>query len=264
MALMIPDSLPRQASSGERFLYNKLRDALPDDFIVWHEPRVESRRPDFIILSPCHGLLVVEAKGWSATMIKEGDSKQILIEWPGKNGAAPSLAPTDHPLEQAEKYKYTLMDQLKAEPILLNDDPSHRGKICFPIGRCVMMTGMKRSDLEKKHPDGTTLKPLFSDPSIQFRDELDEWASLSDREVIRQFWDLFDARAKFGFDPLTDDQTQTIKGVLNPSTQIRRVPATQQSWNQDTPVPVDATIIKGLMYVSAQALKPLIRTCFWS
>ncbi|MFM6054205.1 MAG: nuclease-related domain-containing protein, partial [Sphaerospermopsis kisseleviana] len=62
---MIPPSIPDKASKGEKRLYSILKDRLSDSFSVWYEPRIDDRYPDFIILSPDFGLLVIEVKGWS-------------------------------------------------------------------------------------------------------------------------------------------------------------------------------------------------------
>ena len=63
MAVMIPDSIPDKASKGEKTLYGVLGDRLPDNFLVWYEPKVKGRYPDFIILGSTFGLLIVEVKG---------------------------------------------------------------------------------------------------------------------------------------------------------------------------------------------------------
>ncbi|MBD2551169.1 NERD domain-containing protein [Microcystis elabens FACHB-917] len=257
MAEMIPDSIPKDASRGEKGLFAAFRDVLPDDFIVWHEPNATTSRPDFVILSATHGLLVVETKGWSKGMIKQADSKSVLIEWPTTDGSPARQQVSDHPLEQAERYKYALMDKLKQEPILLNTDPSHLGKLSFPLGRCAVMTGMRRKEIEQSDLLGPDLSTVFTDESIRFTEDIEEWRDLSDREVTRQFWDLFDSRAKFRFPPLTEDQIQTIRAVLNPSTQIRRVPATPASWNLPAPMPADATIIKTLDLQQEKAAKQM-------
>ena len=257
MAEMIPDSIPKDASRGEKGLFAAFRDVLPDDFIVWHEPNATTSRPDFVILSATHGLLVVETKGWSKGMIKQADSKSVLIEWPGTDRTPARQQVSDHPLEQAEHYKYALMDKLKQERILVNSDPSHLGKLSFPLGRCAVMTGMRRKELEQSDLLGPDLALVFTDESILFAEDIEEWRDLSDREVTRQFWDLFDSRAKFRFPPLTEDQIQTIRAVLNPSTQIRRVPATPASWNLPAPMPPDATIIKTLDLQQEKAAKQM-------
>jgi len=257
MAEMIPDSVRKDASRGEKGLFSAFRDILPDDFIVWHEPSATTSRPDFVILSATHGLLVVEAKGWSKQMIKQADSKSVLIEWPEANGSPARQQISDHPLEQAERYKYALMDKFKQESILLNTDPSHLGKLCFPLGRCAVMTGLQRREVLQSDLLGPDLNAVFGVESIAFADDIERWKDLSDREVTRQFWDLFDNRAKFRFPPLTEDQIQTIRAVLNPSTQIRRVPATPASWNLPDPMPADATIIQTLDLQQEKAAKQM-------
>ncbi|HEY9670474.1 MAG TPA: hypothetical protein V6D11_03455 [Waterburya sp.] len=52
MALMVPESIPKNASHGEKTLYEILRTQLPNDFSVWYEPKVKGYYPDFIILGP--------------------------------------------------------------------------------------------------------------------------------------------------------------------------------------------------------------------
>ena len=62
MAEMIPDQLPRRASRGEERLFDVLK-RLPDDYIVYYEPILENRFPDFIIICPDMGLMTIEVKG---------------------------------------------------------------------------------------------------------------------------------------------------------------------------------------------------------
>jgi AAA domain/Nuclease-related domain/UvrD-like helicase C-terminal domain len=258
MAEMIPDSIPAGAPRGEKVLFNAFRDCLPDNFIVWHEPSATTSKPDFVVLSDTHGLLVVEAKGWSKAMIKEADSHQVLVEWPATAGHPERQQMHTHPLKQAESYKYALMDKLKAESILLNNERGpNLGKLGFPMGRAAIMTGLSRADIEQEDLLGPSLSPVFLCESVLFSDDIDQWEDLSDRQVVSQFWDLFDSRAKFKFPPLTEDQIQTIRAVLNPSTTVRRVPATPQSWNLPTPVPPDATVIKTLDLQQERAAKQL-------
>jgi len=257
MAEMIPDSVRKDASRGEKGLFAAFRDILPDDFIVWHEPNATTSRPDFVILSATLGLLVVEAKGWSKEMIKQADLKSVLIEWPAALGSPARQQISDHPLEQAERYKYALMDKLKNESILLNNDPNHLGKLSFPLGRCAVMTGMQRQEILQADLLGPELSAVFNDESIAFVDDIERWKDLSDREMTRQFWDLFDKRAKFRFPALTDDQIQTIRAVLNPSTKVKRIAASTKSWNLPTPMPLDATIIRTLDLAQEKAAKQM-------
>lgn len=258
MAEMIPDIIPSTAPRGEKLLFNAFRDSLPDNFIVWHEPSATTSKPDFVILSDSHGLLVVEAKGWSKTMIKQADSNQVLVEWPAKAGQVTREQMHAHPLRQAEDYKYALMDKLKEESILRNHEPGPNfGKLAFPMGRAAIMTGITRTEIMQEDLLGPSLAPVFAQDSILLLDDINEWQELNDRNVIARFWDLFDSRAKFRFEPLTDDQIQTIRAVLNPSTTVRRIPATPKSWNQPTPIPADATVIRTLDLQQERAAKQI-------
>jgi hypothetical protein len=51
-----------RCNTGERKLFEALKRHLPDDHIVWHDLPVGDAglQPDFVILSPRHGLLVLE------------------------------------------------------------------------------------------------------------------------------------------------------------------------------------------------------------
>jgi hypothetical protein len=258
MAEMIPDSISSSAPRSEKLLFNAFRDCLPDNFIVWHEPSATTSRPDFVILSDTHGLLVVEAKGWSKAMIREADSNQVLIDWPPNRQMQARQEMSKHPLRQAEKYKNEIEDRLKREQILCNyQEGPNLGKLLFPRGRAAVMTGITRSEIQQGDLLVSPLASVFDQESILFADDIDSWSGLSDREVISRFWDLFDSRAKFKFPPLTDDQIQTIRAVLNPSTTVKRVPATPQSWNLPSPIPQDATVIKTLDLQQERAAKQL-------
>jgi hypothetical protein len=96
MAQMMPDSTPSKASQGEKMLFEILCDRLPDDFLVWYEPRVNQLHPDFIILGPAFGLLIIEVKGWYAGQIEEANNKFFRIRQKNRM-AAPALRAKPHP-----------------------------------------------------------------------------------------------------------------------------------------------------------------------
>ncbi|MFM7189978.1 MAG: nuclease-related domain-containing protein, partial [Microcystaceae cyanobacterium] len=64
MAIIYPDSCPTTVTPGENDLFQALFCNLPDDFYIWYEPYSESQRPDFLLLSPTFGILVLEVKDW--------------------------------------------------------------------------------------------------------------------------------------------------------------------------------------------------------
>ena len=63
MAYCIPDRLPSKASRGEDRTFHILK-KLPDNYLVYYEPNIANRRPDFIVIAPDMGVIVIEVKGW--------------------------------------------------------------------------------------------------------------------------------------------------------------------------------------------------------
>lgn len=108
MAQMIPDAIPAKASKGEKLLFNILRDRLPDDFIVWYEPIVKGLHPDFVILDPDFGLLVIEVKGWSAGQIEEANNNFFHIRQIKKRNTYSESQPS--PLRQGKDRRTTNRD----------------------------------------------------------------------------------------------------------------------------------------------------------
>ncbi len=62
---MIPESMPVGKPLGERLVFDLLQ-KLPDDCLVYYEPVIAERYPDFIVISPSQGVLSMEVKGWTA------------------------------------------------------------------------------------------------------------------------------------------------------------------------------------------------------
>ncbi len=62
MAVTVPETIRSSATSGERILFRTLKEYLPDDYIVYFEPEIQGTRPDFVIIGPDLGLIVLEVK----------------------------------------------------------------------------------------------------------------------------------------------------------------------------------------------------------
>jgi Nuclease-related domain len=71
VAQTIPDKCPSKIK-GEQRLFGILK-RLPDDAIVYYEPVIDNRHPDFVIILPTLGVLLIEVKGWYRTNILEGN-----------------------------------------------------------------------------------------------------------------------------------------------------------------------------------------------
>lgn len=217
MALMVPDSVPSKASVGEKRLYKILQYELPDDCYVWYEPRVKGIYPDFIILGPTLGLLILEVKGWSAHQIVSANHQFFEI----KNGAERPER-QQSPLRQGKGYLDAILDKLKQYSILTQPDGDYQGKLTFPVGVGVVMTNMTTATARDEN-----IYSLLEQPQVAYQDELMKWDGIGERELMRRLESMFTTRFKFL--ALTDDQISTIKGILYPEKAIKEIPATTKS-----------------------------------
>jgi hypothetical protein len=146
MAEMIPDRLPSSASVGEKRVFELLQ-KLPDNVIVYYEPVVADRYPDFIVIIPSVGLLVIEAKGWYPNHISKADNVDVTINSRGQPETC------KHPVRQAREYQYQLMDTARRHPetaALIQDQGAHIGRFAFPFGHLVVLNNCTRQQLDER------------------------------------------------------------------------------------------------------------------
>jgi UvrD-like helicase C-terminal domain/AAA domain/Nuclease-related domain len=250
MAILIPDSCPSKATTGEKRVYALLRDGLPDHFTAWYEPVVQGRYPDFTVLADDFGLLVLEVKGWYAGQIARATDDEIELHRP--EGDRVHIETHKHPIRQVREYLFAMMGEL-ARPefaILLQPEGEHRGKPCFPCGFGVLLTNITRGQL-----DEAGLSPLFPPDRVLCRDELADLAGVGDREVIRRLRRLFVHH--FPFDPLTEEQVQTLKGMLHREVVVKRRPATSPAKAERPSLPTGAVTLEVLDAQQEQAARAI-------
>jgi hypothetical protein len=75
MAKLIPAiaSVTGKMTGGERRFARRLESHLEDDYLCWYDVPVGPRRmhPDFLVLHPRRGLLVIEVKDWKLYTIRK-------------------------------------------------------------------------------------------------------------------------------------------------------------------------------------------------
>lgn len=119
MAIMFPDSLPENLTEylrGEAKVFNALKTQLDKNWVVfanvsWHNKSDNSKQrdgeTDFIVSHPKYGILVLEVKGGMQIVYHpdEDDWKSIDDHM--------NSHPIKNPYEQARKYKYQVIHELK-------------------------------------------------------------------------------------------------------------------------------------------------------
>jgi len=202
MAEMIPDRLPQRASAGEKKVFALLQQ-LPDDVIVYYEPVVADRYPDFVVIIPSVGLLVIEVKGWYPNYIESANNTEVTISSRGQREVC------KHPVRQARDYQHHLMDTARRHSetaALLQQEGTHTGKFIFPFGHLVILNNCSRPQLEERG-----LSNVFPANKVLARDELE---ALSPLEIIDRLKGCFDPWWPFG--RLTEQQISIVRAVIHP------------------------------------------------
>lgn len=219
MAIIIPPSIPSKANSsqGERKFFSLLVNKLSHDFYVWYEPRLreKSLHPDFIILAPDFGLLVIEIKGWYPKSIVSATTDRFEIETEEEDYN--SISNQISPLRQAKNYLDSLLNQLQEYRILTNVNGKYQGKLAFPIGWGAIM-----SNITENQAENINLKTVLPSPQVAYRNELLSWEKddFSTDKLIERLKSMF--TVKFPFSPLTNEQINTIKGTIYPEIIIKK------------------------------------------
>ena len=98
--------------------------------MVWHNvplgPR--ARQPDFVILSPRQGILLLEVKDWKRSTLVGATRDQVQLR------TTRGPVTEANPLRQARDYALELADLMQRDPSLVHADGPFCGKLLFPYG----------------------------------------------------------------------------------------------------------------------------------
>ncbi|WP_373479728.1 3'-5' exonuclease [Geminocystis sp.] len=252
MAVIIPQSIPSKASQGEKRLFSVLINKLPDDFYVWYEPRLteNSLHPDFIILAPNFGLLIIEVKGWFSKNIISATTDVFKIEKEEED--CNSISNQKSPLRQGKDYLNSLLNQLQKYRILNNINGKYQGRLAFPIGWGAIM-----SNITDNQAENINLKTVLPTPQVAYRNELFDWEKdeFSTDKLIDRLQSMF--TVKFPFSPLTNEQINTIRGVIYPEIIIKEEKATINHVPPNFPLLSDDKILITLDYKQESLAKTI-------
>ncbi|WP_281884910.1 nuclease-related domain-containing DEAD/DEAH box helicase [Paenibacillus sp. YYML68] len=207
MAYTVPDIIPRSATAGERVLFQTLRDHLPSDYIVYYEPEIRGRRPDFVIIGPDLGLVVLEVKDYTVNSLYQLNHDEWTIH--SKSG---ERVQTKSPLKQARDNARIIHDQLKKDKNLVQEDSTH---LKFPYGYGTVFTRLKQEDFIR-----LDLYQVMEPQFVLSRDEIDPDEDGFDAEVLRDklfgMFTIWHPRRTL----LSDEDVQAIRFHLFPEVRI--------------------------------------------
>ena len=195
-------------NGGEKRFAQRLVDKLEDDYLCWYDVPVGARglHPDFVVLNPRRGLLIVEVKDWKLETIKSADKASVTI-----------LTNTGHkvvlnPLEQARHYAQVIADLLERDTQLtVHDEGRFQNRLCFPWGYGVALPNISRKAFE-----GTDLGEVIEPARVICQDEI--FDSVDAEQFQRRLWDMFTVKFKT---VLSLPQIDRIRWHLFPEIRVR-------------------------------------------
>lgn len=195
-------------NAGERAVLHQLKRCLSDDYMVWHNVPIgpKARQPDFVILSPRRGLLILEVKhwAWGSLLSFNRDSVVLQLESGPKTVA--------HPLSQARGYAMELNNVLEADPALQQEQDPFKGKSRVPYGwGCVL------SNIRHKQIESLDFAEVFPEAKTLLRDDLAEDV---DPEVFEEMlWGMY---AGWSAQALTLPQRDRVRWHLFPEVRVQQ------------------------------------------
>jgi len=200
----------RNVTPGERRFAKRLETLLEDDYLCWFDVPIGPARhhPDFLVLHPSRGLLLLEVKDWKLETLHHLDKVFADLHL---NGAIKRVA---NPLEQARSYTMNVVNKLAEDLWLCQGEGPYQGKLCFPYGYGVVLTNITRKQLDGALSDEEQSLVLPGRLLI-CKDEMTE--SVDALAFQERLWGMFQYDFKR---PLTLPQIERIRWHLFPEIRI--------------------------------------------
>lgn len=207
--LSSPKNAATRATPGERRVAERLEQFLEDDYLCWYDVPVgpQHQHPDFVVLHPGRGILVLEVKDWKIDQIREVNPKSFTMDF--GRGHETKV----NPVEQARAYAHVVADILKRDRQLLHSpDSPYAGHLCFPWGYGVILTNITRNQFESQE-----LHNVLPQHLVICKDEMTN--SADPEHFQKRLWDMFNVQFR---SKLTLPQIDRIRALLFPEIRIQQ------------------------------------------
>ena len=220
MATLIPSlgTCVSRMTAGERRLAERLEQKLDDDYIVWYDVPVGPKQthPDFVVLHPRRGLLILETKHWKLDTIRRASRQAWEIIPDGQ------LKVVINPLAQARHCAIQVVNALERDAQLVHSTGVHQGKLAFPWGHGVVFTQITRQQFDASGL-GDAIEPHHTICSDEMPQNVDAGA------FQQRLWDIFPH--SFG-GVLSLPQLDRVRWIMFP--ELRVPPPTQGALFDDS------------------------------
>ena len=202
------DAISKRCNAGERKVLNALKRCLEDDYCVWHNVPLgpKGRQPDFVILNPRRGVLLLEVKDWKLTTLRAANPDSVELD------TARGRVTEGNPLRQARDYALELASFMQRDPQLINGKGAHQGKLIFPYGWGVVFSGIRSSQVA-----GADFHEVFSADKVLLQEDLAD--DVEPEALQKKLWQMFTASFSC---KLTLPQLDRIRWHLFPEIRINQ------------------------------------------
>jgi hypothetical protein len=185
VAVLIPSygTCAGRMTSGERRFAQRLEAKLEEDYLCWFDVPVgpTNSHPDFIILHPHRGLLILEVKDWKPDTIQSITKSDAAILTPH------GLKHVLNPLEQARQYAHAVTNVLERDKQLTLSSGRMEGRLTFPWAYGVVLTNIPRRTF-----DSSGLAEVIEPNRVICQDEMIE--SVDAEGFQQRMWEMFSVR----------------------------------------------------------------------
>lgn len=147
MATLIPalGTCTSRMTSGERRFAQRLEQKLESDYLLWYDVPIGpgNAHPDFVILHPRRGILILEVKDWRLDNLREVTRQEVALL------TAVGLKRLVNPLEQARQYAHAVSDLLERDPQLTFSSGKLAGRLRFPWSYGAVLANISRSQFDQ-------------------------------------------------------------------------------------------------------------------
>lgn len=167
-------------TAGERRFAERLEKKLEDDYLCWFNVPIgpKALQPDFMVLHPNRGILILEVKDWKIDTIHSITKGEAQLK------VGSELKMDKNPQAQARVYALEAAVLLQKDALLKQTSGKHQGSLIMPYGWGVVLTNITR-----KMFDQHDLGAVIDEGRVICQDEMLE---STPAEMFQQrLWDMF-------------------------------------------------------------------------
>ena len=225
MATLIPSlgACTSRMTSGERRVAERLEQKLDDDYLLWYDVPIGPKHlhPDFVVLHPRRGILILEVKDWSPKTIQHANKESWQVFLGGLLKTLPN------PSEQAKQYAQAVVDALKRDAQLTHADGQYQGGLLFPWSYGVVFPNMTR----KQFTDGQ-LDQVIEPHQVICQDEMQD--SVQPEDLQSRLWDMFPFMMR---GVMSLPQLDRVRWILFPEVRVQTSGALFDDSNEEAELP---------------------------